>query len=94
MALKTRELLVRQATQPANALRAHLPELSVIAATGPMKAATLIEIARETTASSRFAQSAFHLISPTQRGLPQGPQSKAALTGRAYDRVATTRRNV
>ena len=47
MVLKTRELLVRQRTQTINALRAHLSELGIIAATGPAKIATLIEIVRD-----------------------------------------------
>jgi transposase len=41
MVLKTRALLVRQHTQAINALRAHLSELGVIAATGPAKVAAL-----------------------------------------------------
>lgn len=46
MVLKTRELLVRQRTQAINALRAHLSELGIIAATGPGKVTALIEIVR------------------------------------------------
>jgi transposase len=34
MVLKTRELLVRQRSQTANAMRAHMAELGIIAATG------------------------------------------------------------
>lgn len=49
MVLKTRALLVRQQTQAINALRAHLSELGVIAATGPAKVAALIEIVRDET---------------------------------------------
>ncbi len=47
MVLKTRALLVRQQTQAINALRAHLSELGVIAATGTSKVAALIEILRD-----------------------------------------------
>jgi transposase len=47
MVLKTRELLVRQRTQAINALRAHLSELGIIAASGPAKVAKLIEIVRD-----------------------------------------------
>jgi len=47
MVLKTRELLVRQRTQAINALRAHLSELGIIAATGAGKVTALIEIVRD-----------------------------------------------
>jgi transposase len=47
MVLKTRELLVRQQTQVINALRAHLSELGLIAATGRAKVASLISIVRD-----------------------------------------------
>lgn len=60
MVLKTRALLVRQRTQTINALRAHLSELGIIAATGVAKVATLTAIMRDTTderlpAAARFA---------------------------------------
>ena len=63
MVLKTRELLVRQRTQSINALRAHLSELGIIAATGPAKVTTLIEIVRDEQdarlpQAARFALSA------------------------------------
>jgi len=62
MVLKTRELLVRQQTQAINALRAHLAELGIIAATGTAKVASLIEIVRDETdkplpQAARFALS-------------------------------------
>ena len=44
--LKTRALLVRQQTQTINALRAHLSEFGIIAATGKAKVAGLVEIVR------------------------------------------------
>jgi transposase len=47
MVLKTRALLVRQQTQAINALRAHLSELGIIAAIGPAKVVSLIEIVRD-----------------------------------------------
>ena len=34
MVLKTRELLIRQRSQTANAMRAHMAELGIVAATG------------------------------------------------------------
>jgi transposase len=49
MVLKTRSLLVRQQTQAINALRAHLSELGIIAATGTTKVAGLIDIVRDET---------------------------------------------
>lgn len=47
MILKVRELLVRQQTQATNALRAHLNELGIIAATGVAKVAQLIAIVHD-----------------------------------------------
>lgn len=47
MVLKTRALLLRQQTQAINALRRHLSELGIIAATGTAKVAELIEIVRD-----------------------------------------------
>lgn len=47
MVLKTRALLLRQQTQAINALRGHLSELGIIAATGTAKVAELIEIVRD-----------------------------------------------
>lgn len=44
MVLKTRELLVRQRSQTANALRAHMAELGIIAATGMTSIAKLVAI--------------------------------------------------
>ena len=49
MVLKTRALLVRQQTQAISALRAHLSELGVIAATGPAKVEALTQIVRDET---------------------------------------------
>jgi transposase len=46
MVLKTRELLVRQRSQTANAMRAHMAELGIIAATGMTSIAKLIAILR------------------------------------------------
>jgi transposase len=47
MVLKTRELFVRQRTQTANAMRAHMAELGIIAATGMTSIAKLIDILRD-----------------------------------------------
>ncbi|MBB4346200.1 hypothetical protein GGE56_007694 [Rhizobium leguminosarum] len=47
MVLKTRELLVRQRSQTANAMRAHMAELGIIAATGMTSIAKLIAILRD-----------------------------------------------
>lgn len=47
MVLKTRELLVRQRSQTANALRAHMAELGIIAATGMTSIAKLVAILRD-----------------------------------------------
>lgn len=47
MVLKTRALLLRQQAQAINALRGHLSELGIIAATGTAKVAELIEIVRD-----------------------------------------------
>lgn len=47
MVLKVRELLVRQHTQATNALRAHLSELGIIAATGVTKVSALISIVQD-----------------------------------------------
>jgi transposase len=60
MVLKARALLVRQHTQAINALRAHLPELGIIAATGTAKVAALTGIVRDETGArlpkaARFA---------------------------------------
>lgn len=46
MILKTRELLVRQRSQTANAMRAHMAELGIIAATGMTSIAKLIAVLR------------------------------------------------
>ncbi|MER9338841.1 IS110 family transposase [Mesorhizobium sp. M0293] len=47
MVLKTRELFVRQRSQTANAMRAHMAELGIIAATGMASIAKLIAILRD-----------------------------------------------
>ena len=47
MVLKVRDLLVRQQTQTTNALRAHLNELGIIAATGVAKVSQLIAIVHD-----------------------------------------------
>ena len=47
MVLKTRELFVRQRTQTANAMRAHMAELGIIAATGMTSVTKLIAILRD-----------------------------------------------
>lgn len=47
MALKTRDLMVRQRTQTINALRGHLAELGIVAAKGLAKVETLIAIVRD-----------------------------------------------
>jgi transposase len=63
MVLKTRTLLVNQHTQAINALRAHLSEMGIVAATGTAKVAALIEIVRDEADSclpkaARFALAA------------------------------------
>ncbi len=47
MVLKTRELFVRQRSQTTNAMRAHMAELGVVAATGMTSIAKLIAILRD-----------------------------------------------
>ena len=47
MVLRTRELFVRQRSQTANAMRAHMAELGIIAATGMTSIAKLIRILRD-----------------------------------------------
>ncbi|PAY07360.1 IS110 family transposase [Bradyrhizobium sp. UFLA03-84] len=47
MVLKTRELLVRQRSQSANAMRAHMAELGIIAATGMPSIAKLVAVLRD-----------------------------------------------
>ncbi len=47
MVLKTRELFVRQRTQTSNAMRAHMAELGIIAATGMASIDKLIAILRD-----------------------------------------------
>jgi len=47
MVLKTRELLVRQRSQTANAMRGHMAELGIIAAAGMTSIAKLIAILRD-----------------------------------------------
>jgi transposase len=47
MVLKTRELFVRQRTQAANAIRAHMAELGIIAAKGMTSIAKLIAVLRD-----------------------------------------------
>ncbi|ABE41157.1 transposase IS116/IS110/IS902 [Rhodopseudomonas palustris BisB5] len=46
MVLKTRELFVRQRSQTANAMRAHMAELGIVAATGMTSIAKLVAILR------------------------------------------------
>jgi transposase len=45
--LKTRELIVRQRSQTANAMRAHMAELGIVAATGMTSIAKLVAILRD-----------------------------------------------
>lgn len=47
MVLKTRELFIRQRSQTANAMRAHLAELGIVAATGMTSIAKLVAILRD-----------------------------------------------
>lgn len=47
MVLKTRELLVRQRSQMSNAMRSHMAELGIIAATGMPSIAKLVVIVRD-----------------------------------------------
>ena len=47
MILKTRELFVRQRSQTANAMRAHMAELGIIAATGMTSIARLVAVLRD-----------------------------------------------
>ena len=47
MILKTRELFIRQRTQAANAMRAHMAELGIVAATGMTSIAKLIAVLRD-----------------------------------------------
>lgn len=47
MVLKTRELFIRQRSQTANAMRAHLAELGIVAATGMTSIANLVAILRD-----------------------------------------------
>ena len=59
MVLKTRGLFVRQRTQTANALRSHMAEMGIVAATGMTSIAKLIVILRDDDAklpsAARFA---------------------------------------
>ena len=64
MALKTRNLLVRQRTQTINALRGHLAELGIVTGKGLAKVETLIAIVRDEAderlpGPARFALSMF-----------------------------------
>ncbi len=47
MVLKTRKLFIRQRSQTANAMRAHLAELGIVAATGMTNIAKLIAVLRD-----------------------------------------------
>lgn len=47
MVLKTRELFIRQRTQSANAMRAHMAELGIVAATGMTSVTKLIAVLRD-----------------------------------------------
>ncbi len=47
MVLKTRELFVRQRSQTANAMRAHMAELGIVAATGMASIAKIVAILRD-----------------------------------------------
>ena len=47
MVLKTRELLIRQRSQTANAMRAHMAELGIVAATGMTSIGKLIAVIRD-----------------------------------------------
>lgn len=47
MVLKTRELFIRQRSQTANAMRAHLAELGIVAAAGMTSIAKLIAVLRD-----------------------------------------------
>jgi transposase len=49
MILKTRELLIRQRSQTANALRSHMAEMGIVAATGMTSIAKLITTLRDET---------------------------------------------
>jgi transposase len=49
MVLKTRELFIRQRSQTANAMRAHLAELGIVAAAGMTSIAKLIAVLRDGT---------------------------------------------
>lgn len=60
MILRTREVLIRQRSQTANALRAHMAELSIIAGTGMASIAKLLVLLRDekdnrTPGAARFA---------------------------------------
>jgi transposase len=59
MVLKTRDLFIRQRTQTTNALRSHMAEMGIVAATGMTSIAKLIAILREDDArlpnAARFA---------------------------------------
>ncbi|WP_040579678.1 IS110 family transposase, partial [Methylocystis parvus] len=52
MVIKTRNLLIKQRSQSANALRAHMAELGIVAATGMASIAKLIERLRDLAESS------------------------------------------
>jgi len=49
MTLKTRDLLVRQRSQTANALRAHMSELGIVTATGMASIAKFVDMVRDTS---------------------------------------------
>jgi transposase len=49
MVLKTRDLLVRQRSQTANALRAHMSELGIVTATGMASIAKFVDMVRDTS---------------------------------------------
>jgi transposase len=49
MTLKTRDLLVRQRSQTANALRAHMSELGIVTATGMASIAKFVDMIRDTS---------------------------------------------
>lgn len=67
MILRTRELLMRQRSQTANALRAHMAELGIIAGTGTASIAKLLVLLRDEDANRIPGAARFPLIQFAER---------------------------
>ena len=91
MILKTRDLLVRQRTQTANAFRAHMSELGIITAAGM---ASLSKLARDYTRPRRSHRSGGGATCTSRNGRPDRCSHRTDRATRSrYPRQRQTRRD-